>query len=120
MPHAAYGSRYQRIRRQMLDPPVACAHCRKAVATTLDHDPPIAMHVHREGADCCRLVPSCEECNRRGGVMVAEGRWRPGVEVADLEPDPEPDGLAARHRCWRVPWLRELVAGMPDDATWPR
>ena len=104
----------------MLDPPVACAHCRKAVATTLDHDPPIAMHVHREGADCCRLVPSCEECNRRGGVMVAEGRWRPGVEVADLEPDPERDGLPAGDRRWRVPWLRELVAGMPDDATWPR
>ena len=104
----------------MLDPPVACAHCRKQVATTLDHDPPLAMHKHREGADCCRLIPSCEECNRRGGVMVAEGRWRPGVQLADLEPEPERDGLPASARCWRVPWLRELVAELPGDATWPR
>jgi hypothetical protein len=120
VPHPAYGGRYQRIRRQMLDPPVPCAHCHRAVATTLDHDPPIAIHVHREGADCCRLIPSCEPCNRRGGVMVQEGRWRPGVEVVDLEPEPERDGLPVGDRRWRVPWLLELVDNMPADATWPR
>jgi hypothetical protein len=119
MPHPAYDRPYQRIRAMMLDPPVPCAHCRKRVATTLDHDPPIAMHVHRQGADCCRLIPSCEECNRRGGVMVANGTWRPTVELADTEPEPERDGLPAAHRCWRVPWLRELRS-VPEDATWPR
>jgi hypothetical protein len=104
----------------MLDPPVPCAHCKRRVATSLDHDPPLAMHVHRQGSDCCRLIPSCDECNRRGGLMVANGTWRPGVELAGTEPAPEPAGIPASDRCWRVPWLAELVAEMPPDAIWPR
>src|SRR5262245_6314189 len=115
----AYGGDYQRIRRMMLDPPVPCAHCRKAVATTLDHDPPLAMHRHVKGSRCCRLIPSCEACNRSGGIMVANGMWRPGVDVAGLEPEPERDGLAADDPRFDVPWLAEL-RDLPESATWPR
>lgn len=51
--------------------------------------------------------------------MVHNGSWRPGVDVAAMEPEPERDGLAPDHRCWRVPWLRAL-RHVPPDATWPR
>jgi hypothetical protein len=78
------------------------------------------MHVHREDRDCCRLIPSCEPCNRAGGVAVANGTWRPGSSPAGLDdPAPERDGLDARDRRWRVPWLAELRR-VPDNATWPR
>jgi hypothetical protein len=92
------------------------------LATTLDHDPPLAMHKHREGAKCCRLIPSCEPCNRAGGVLVRNGWWRPDVSLAsvELEPEPERDGLLMSDRRWRVPWLRELLKSMPDDGGWPR
>jgi hypothetical protein len=102
----------------MLSPGVPCARCRRQLATTLDHDPPLAMHVHREGAGCCRLIPACEECNQRGGQMVADGTWRPGVELAALEPEPERAGLAPGDPRWRVPWLAEL--GSDPSGTWPR
>jgi hypothetical protein len=119
--HLAYGSNYQRRLKGLLQgPPVSCAHCRRQRATTLDHDPPIAMHLHREGANCCRLVPSCEGCNREGGRMVANGTWRQNGSPAATEgPPPERDGLDARDRRWRVPWLSELRR-VPPDATWPR
>jgi hypothetical protein len=114
-----YDAQYRRIRALMLDPPTPCARCRRRQATTLDHDPPLAMHVHRQGTQCCRLVPCCEECNRRGGVMVHNGTWRPGVELAATEPEPERDGLPAKHPVWRVPWLRGLRR-IPAGAVWPR
>ena len=105
----------------MLDPPTPCAHCGRRLANTLDHDPPLAMHVHRNGSGCCRLIPACDVCNKSGGAAVMLGTYRPdhapvGVE-ADLEA--ERDGLAAKDRRWRVPWLGDLLA-VPDDATWPR
>src|SRR5262245_30474501 len=103
----------------MLDPPVVCAHCRRRQATTLDHDPPLAMHVHRNGSGCCRLIPSCEPCNRAGGQMVANGTWRPGAVLAEVELERERDGLEWADRRWRVPWLRGLRRP-PADATWPR
>src|SRR5215471_14145628 len=109
----------RRLANLRAGPPVPCAHCKRAVATTLDHDPPLAMHVHRAGSGCCRQVPSCEKCNRTGGTMVAQGTWRPGSELAATEPEPERDGLPQSHRCWRVPWLRGLRRP-PADATWPR
>lgn len=81
------------------------------------------MHAHREGRDCCRLVPSCEACNREGGRLVSLGDWRPGVIVAGLEPDPdgprEPAGLGELDRAWQVPWL-EALRPAPADGTWPR
>lgn len=97
-----------------------CAHCHRRVATTLDHDPPLAVHVHREGSGCCRLIPSCEPCNRRGGVAVKQGWWRPDAVLVD-EPEPvdEPVGFGPRDECWRVPWLRGLRR-VPSDAVWPR
>lgn len=79
------------------------------------------MHVHREGSHCCRQVPSCEPCNLRGGLMVANGTWRPGAVLAptEYEPPPEREGLAASDPRWRVPWLRGLL-DVPADAVWPR
>jgi hypothetical protein len=93
---------------------VLCAHCGTELATTLDHWPPLAMHKHRAGSGCCRLIPSCHECNDRGGRQVARGTWRPS--------DPEPterDGLGADDPRWRVPWLAGLL-DVPDNAVWPR
>jgi hypothetical protein len=103
-----------------LDPPQLCAHCKRRRATTLDHDPPLATHVHVEGSRCCRLIPACAECNRTGGHLVQQGRWRPdGVVEMELEPEEERDGLAAGDRRWRVPWLAGLRRP-PEDASWPR
>jgi len=77
-------------------PPVLCAHCKREPATTLDHDPPLAMHKHREGSGCCRFIPSCEPCNREGGRQVQNGYWRPGVEPVGLDVEPERDGDVER------------------------
>jgi hypothetical protein len=51
--------------------------------------------------------------------MVANGRWRPGAALAELDAVAERDGIAETHRCWRVPWLAELRS-VPADAVWPR
>jgi len=98
---------------------VQCTHCGRRQATTLDHWPPLGMHAHRPDADCCRLLPSCEECNHRGGQMVAAGTWRPTAILAGPEPEPERHGLDASDRRWQVPWLQALC-GVPADAVWPR
>ena len=93
-----YGVRYQRIRKMMLDPPVSCAHCKRRQATTLDHDPPLAMHVHREGTQCCRLIPACRDCNGKLGAAVHQGVWRPDMSPVGVEEESEPerDGLPRR------------------------
>jgi hypothetical protein len=106
----------------MLDPPVLCAHCKAQRATTLDHDPPLAMHVHREGSGCCRYIPACADCQNSQGAAVAHGTWRPGQSLLGSDPDaaePERDGLPASDRRWRKPWLRDLRKP-PPDAVWPR
>jgi hypothetical protein len=105
---------YQRTRRLTLGAGVLCVHCEIELATELDHYPPLAMHKHRAGTGCCRLLPSCRDCNQAGGAAVRRGEWRPG--------DPEPaerDGLEATDDRWRVPWLAHLL-DVPADATWPR
>src|SRR5262245_40001772 len=107
------------MRGLLLGEGVKCAHCGRERATQLDHDPPLAMHKHREGSGCCRLIPSCAACNRRGGRLVASGRWRPGATPVALEGDGERDGLPASDERWRVPWLQVLLE-VPADATWPR
>jgi hypothetical protein len=99
--------------------PVLCAHCKREQAVELDHDPPLAMHKHRENTQCCRLIPSCRACNRGGGRLVASGRWRPGIDVSPLELEPERDGLGVGDRRWRVGWLAGLRTP-PPDAVWPR
>lgn len=122
MPHPAYGYTYQRrLANMRAGPPVACAHCRRARATTLDHYPPLAMHEHREGTDCCRLVPSCVACNERGGLMVQLGTWRPDVMLAPVDADRpvEPHGVASSDARWNVAWLSGLLPA-PSDAVWPR
>jgi len=77
------------------------------------------MHVHQNGTQCCRLIPSCMECNREGGQLVAAGKWRPSGSTAPLDIPQERDGLAPDDRRWDVPWLAEL-RNVPADATWPR
>jgi hypothetical protein len=114
-----YGAKYRRQRAQLLDPPVLCAHCQRRQATEADHDPPLAMHVHREGSGCCRLIPSCTQCNREGGKMVALGRWRPGDSPVVEDLAPERAGVGRKDPRWDVPWLRPLRR-VPRDATWPR
>src|SRR5262245_54206921 len=111
--------RYRRLRGLMLGSPVLCAVCKRNRATELDHDPPIAMHRHREGTSCCRFIPVCMECNRAGGAEVRTGTWRPGMTVLGVELDPERTGLEQSDRRWRVPWLRGLRRP-PADAVWPR
>jgi hypothetical protein len=102
-----------------LDPPVLCVHCSRRQATELDHDPPLAMHLHRPGTGCCRLVPSCAQCNRTAGLMVANGSWRPGYMPIGDDLPPERDGLDETDKRWNVPWLKELRK-VPRDAVWPR
>src|SRR5215471_11328940 len=124
MPHVAYGSRYQRrLAGLRSGPPMPCVHCQVRRATTLDHDPPLAAHVHREGSDCCRLVPSCEACNKHGGRLVMLGRWRPQALVSppDDEDMPlrEPESLSEAHPGFARDYLRALLP-IPADSLWPR
>jgi hypothetical protein len=120
MPASGYSGSYQRkLAGLRSGPPMLCAHCKRQVATTLDHNPPLAMHVHRPDTGCCTLLPSCEACNRRGGEMVANGTWRPRATLADVEREPERGGLEAGDDRWAVPWL-EALRDLPADAVWPR
>jgi hypothetical protein len=105
---------YRRARRLTLGEGVLCTHCGLELATTLDHHPPLAMHKHRAGSGCCRLIPSCVACNAASGVAVLRGEWRDGEPEA-----PERDGIAADDPRWRVPWLEPLLE-VPAGATWPR
>ena len=77
------------------------------------------MHVHRKDGACCRLIPCCEDCNRRGGIMVANGTWRPGAELAGMEVEAEPGGLPQSDSRWQQPWLAHLL-DVPADGVWPR
>src|SRR5262245_52493259 len=110
------------MRGLLLDPPVPCAHCQREVATELDHDPPLAMHVHRAGSGCCRLIPSCPGCQRSPGLLVADGTWRPGVQLASVEAEEEEErgGIGQDDPRWRAPWLAEELDRMPASASWPR
>jgi hypothetical protein len=110
---------YRRAKGLLLGSGVLCAHCRRERATELDHDPPLAMHKHRQGSSCCRLIPSCRDCNQESATLVQNGEWRPDGDHALAEPEPERDGLEASDPCWRVPWLKGLRRP-PADAVWPR
>jgi hypothetical protein len=115
-----YGPDHQRERALRLAPGVACVHCKVRQATELDHDPPLALHLHVNGSGCCRRLPSCGPCARAQGGRIATGR--PVTEtVVDVQTEEvvEPDGFPVGDPVWEVPWLEELRE-VPDGAIWPR
>jgi hypothetical protein len=104
---------YRRARAALLEQRPPCAYC-GAEATEADHQPPLSLHDHAPGSDCCVLVPSCGRCGRSQGASLrnsgAAPRARP-VEVAE----PAPIELER----FEVPWLEDLL-DVPPEATWPR
>lgn len=47
-----------------------CWHGCGRPATTRDHVPALALHVHVEGSGCCELLPACSPCNSRDGQLI--------------------------------------------------
>jgi hypothetical protein len=87
-------------------------HC-AGTATEADHLPPLKLHDHVPGTDCCVLIPSCGPCARRQGGRLATkqiGQHRPTMLA---EPEAVP------RECFDVPWMADLL-DVPADATWPR
>jgi hypothetical protein len=81
MPRAGspYAGSYPHRRAALLAGRPRCALrlvCDGAPATSADHRPPIAAHVHRDGSGCCTLIPACLPCQHRQGLLVGRGRWR--------------------------------------------
>lgn len=54
---------------------VGCWRC-GARATTPDHVPPLAEHVHVRGSGCCQLRPACAPCNLADGARLTNRRRR--------------------------------------------
>jgi len=44
------------------------------LATTIDHDPPLALHQHQRGTGCCTYRPACTGCNCGAGASIARRR----------------------------------------------
>ena len=124
--HRNYGGGYQRYRAAVLASRPRCVlrlpGC-TFVATTLDHQPPLALHDHRGfGAGCCRTVPACASCNARsGGWLVVRrrrqmARARSGFLVVGRKPSSSVVALAgsratARSRRGRAPPSFGAAAG---------
>ena len=93
-----YGGDYPARRAALLaaDPP--CAICRRVVADTADHDPPLYLHHHVAGSGCCRLRPLCKPCNVRftGGWRASVRSRRAKAAGIDLKARPIP----APSRSW--------------------
>ena len=53
-----------------------CCHCGARRATSPDHVPPLADHVHTRVGDCCALVPACAPCNLSRGAATGNRRRR--------------------------------------------
>lgn len=72
-----YGYRYRQERAAILSTDPPCYRC-GALATTIDHVPPIAEHTepHVHGAGCCSLWPCCARCNMSQGAHIANARRR--------------------------------------------
>lgn len=73
-PESPYDWSYQRERRALLDQGRRCQlrlACSGVRANSADHDPPLALHDHVKGSNCCRLVPACLDCQRVQGKEVA-------------------------------------------------
>lgn len=47
-----------------------CWHGCGRPATTRDHQPALALHVHVEGSGCCQLLAACAPCNSRDGAAI--------------------------------------------------
>ena len=73
-PGSPYNSRYRRQRAALLGMAPWCHHCRERRATEADHQPPLSLHVHREGSGCCQLVPSCKPCRQKQAVAILRGQ----------------------------------------------
>lgn len=111
-----YGPAYDRARRVLLAGRPMCVHCRRRLATEADHQPPLTLHVHRNGAGCCRLVPACGPCQReQAGRLAHGGEDVAAVVVGELVSDEVglPVGV------FEVEWLEDLL-DVPGDAVWPR
>ena len=66
---------YRRAKDALKATPTRCAYCHR-LATTLDHVPPLALHVHRRGTRCCQYVPACTTCNCGAGSAIARAAAR--------------------------------------------
>lgn len=111
---------YQRERAAILADDPLCVHCGTNPADSADHQPPIALHSHVDGTECCVLVPSCMACQRTQAGQVSKLVGRMGaVEVAFEEPPPTPGALDP---IWDgAPWLEEVRAEfVAGDVVWPR
>src|SRR5262245_23609892 len=107
-----YGSGHQQVRKEaaryVLAGGVKCARCNELIRP----DEPWDLG-HLDGNRNFYTGPEHARCNRATSHLRRP--WVP--QVKELEP--ERDGLAASHACWRVPWLKTLRR-VPPDATWPR
>lgn len=108
---------YQQARKRLLASNPRCVHCRKRQATEADHQPPISMHLHIRGTRCCEIVPSCFECGRRQGGLLAHGPVAAAAIPQLVVPDPP--GFDVDSAVWDVAWLDELRE-VPADGWWPR
>ena len=109
---------YKQARAKLLKDHPPCVHhgprC-LGTASEADHEPPLSMHDHVPGTDCCVLVPSCGPCARDQGGQLGGNRQltmvKPSVAI-----EPEPVPLEVFAAC---EWLEDLV-DVPANATWPR
>lgn len=67
----AYDAAYRRARAALLAGRPWCVLCRRTLADSADHDPPLYLHRHVPGSGCCRLRPVCMPCN-----VEHSGGWR--------------------------------------------
>jgi hypothetical protein len=68
-----YNGNYKKIREIVLAQKPKCFYCKKAVATTLDHDPPIDSFPSPElwvGS----LRPACSSCNYSRGAKYGNAK----------------------------------------------
>jgi hypothetical protein len=116
---------YRKGRARLLADQPMCVHCRCRVATEADHQPPLRLHAHLDGSDCCQLVASCSVCARRQGAILAgrvtAARLPVPAKSVGGPPSPtvEPVGYPPADPVWDVAWLTGL-RDVPGDATWPR
>lgn len=76
MARAPYRERYYRAASAELRAhprPCGTPGC-AAVATTLDHVPPLGLHRHVAGSGCCVVVAKCRRCNLGAGARIAAAR----------------------------------------------
>jgi hypothetical protein len=118
-----YGGSYPKERKRLLAGKPLCVHCleqgRKRPATEGDHQPPLALHTHVDGSDCCVLVPSCGPCQREQAGLLAMARRPNPVSAPAPVFDGEPAGFDVADAVWDRVWLEEL-RDVPAEAVWPR